>query len=50
MTDFQQFLMSFMEFTNIWPFYIREWVGGMQKWVEWWQRLNKKQDDTNSRV
>ena len=32
----------FMEFINIGPAYIRGWVGGVQGWRGWWQRLNQR--------
>ena len=43
MADFCQFLtIFFMEFINIGPAYIREWVGGERGWGGWWKKLKQR--------
>ena len=50
----QFFTIFFMEFINIGPVYIREWVGGTRGgvggrdtgWGGWWQKLNQKRKKT----
>ena len=47
MAGFRQIFMTFfMEFINIGPVYIRGWVGGVQGWGEWWQKLNQRRKKT----
>ena len=44
------FGIFFMDFINIGPVYIREWVGGAWSWGEWWQKFKQRSKMTHSRA